>query len=49
MAVMLDALRPDYGQVVGAILETSRNGPVRNLYADNGFEQDENGLWRRAL
>jgi FkbH-like protein len=48
MAAMLDALRPNHGQVVGAILDTSRNGPVRNLYADNGFERDEAGLWRRA-
>jgi len=48
MAAMLDALRPDHGQVFGAIIESSRNGPVRNLYADNGFEIDEAGLWRRA-
>ncbi len=44
----VDALRPDHDEVFGAIIETSRNGPVRNLYADNGFERDETGLWRRA-
>jgi FkbH-like protein len=49
MGAVLDALRPDHGQVVGAIIETSRNGPVRNLYADNGFQQDDAGLWRLAL
>jgi len=49
MVAVLDALRPDHGQVVGAIIETSRNGPVRNLYADNGFQQDDAGLWRLAL
>jgi FkbH-like protein len=48
MTAMLDALRPDHGQVLGAIVDTSRNGPVRNLYADNGFDQDRPGLWRRA-
>jgi predicted enzyme involved in methoxymalonyl-ACP biosynthesis len=48
MAAVLEALRPDHGQVFGAIVETSRNGPVRNLYADNGFERDETGIWRRA-
>jgi FkbH-like protein len=49
MAAMLDALRPDHGQVFGAIIDTSRNGPVRNLYADNGFQRDETGVWGRAL
>jgi len=48
MAAILDALRPDHGQVFGAIIATSRNGPVRNLYADNGCERDETGVWRRA-
>jgi FkbH-like protein len=47
MAAVLDALRPDHGQVCGAIIDTPRNGPVRNLYADNGFERDESGVWRR--
>jgi len=47
MAAVLDALRPDHAQVCGAIIDTPRNGPVRNLYADNGFERDESGVWRR--
>jgi len=49
LAAALDALRSDHGQVFGAIIGTSRNGPVRNLYADNGFDRDNTGLWRRAL
>jgi FkbH-like protein len=28
------------------LIETSRNAPVRNIYRDNGFVQDEAGLWR---
>jgi FkbH-like protein len=48
MAAILEALRGDHGQVLGAIIETSRNGPVRNLYADNGFKRDDTGLWRRT-
>jgi FkbH-like protein len=49
MTAMLDALRPDHRQVFGSILHTPRNNPVRNVFADNGFKQDEVGLWRRAL
>jgi len=49
MAAVLEALRPDHTVVVGAIIETPRNGPVRNIYADNGFELQEIGVWRRLL
>jgi FkbH-like protein len=49
IAAVIEALRADHGQVFGAIIDTARNGPVRNLYADNGFERDETGLWRRGL
>ncbi len=34
--------------LVARIVATDRNGPVRNLYADEGFH-DEAGLWRRPL
>jgi FkbH-like protein len=49
MAAVLDGLRSDHDEIFGAIRATSRNGPVRNLYADNGFERDAADLWRRAL
>lgn len=36
--------------LVGRIIDTERNGPVRHLYRDNGFESDGvDGLWRRSL
>jgi FkbH-like protein len=31
------------------IVETARNAPVRNLYADNSFVRDGAGVWRIAL
>ena len=36
------------GEALARVVETSRNGPVRRLYADNGFSLD-GGLWRRSL
>jgi FkbH-like protein len=33
----------------GQIITTARNAPVRNLYADNGFERDAKSMWRIAL
>ena len=38
----------DGAEVAARIIPTDRNGPVRNLYADNGFTLDGD-LWRRAL
>jgi FkbH-like protein len=35
------------GEVTARIIATDRNGPVRHLYADNGFRL-EDGVWRRA-
>lgn len=35
-------------ELAGRILETPRNGPVRNLYRDHGFSFDGE-LWRRPL
>lgn len=34
-------------ELSGRIVETDRNGPVRNLYRDNGFALDGE-IWRRA-
>jgi FkbH-like protein len=48
LGFILDAIASRHSQVLAQIVETARNGPVRHLYADNGFEQDD-GYWRRAL
>lgn len=48
LSFVLDALADAHAQVLARILETPRNGPVRHLYADNGFVQD-GGVWRRTL
>ena len=32
----------------GRIIETPRNGPVRNLYRDNGFALGDDGMWRKG-
>ena len=31
--------------LVGRIIETPRNNPVRNLYRDNGFIRRADGAW----
>jgi FkbH-like protein len=48
LGFILDAMADRCSEVLGQILETPRNGPVRHLYADNGFEQD-GVTWRKAL
>ena len=48
MAHVLDHLADTHAQALGRIIETSRNGPVRNLYADNGFELGD-GVWWKSL
>ena len=45
---VLDHLADGHAQALGRIIETSRNGPVRNLYADNGFAL-EDGVWTKTL
>ena len=35
------------GVVTARIVPTSRNIPVRNIYRDNGFVLDQDGVWRR--
>ncbi|WP_174299709.1 HAD family hydrolase [Caulobacter sp. S45] len=46
---LIDAVIGASGEVgiIATIVETERNGPVRNLYGDAGF-QFEDGVWRRA-
>jgi FkbH-like protein len=46
---ILESLAPDHAELSARIHETPRNGPVRNLYGDNGFARDEAGVWRIAL
>jgi FkbH-like protein len=48
VAFILEALGAGHGEVTARIVETPRNGPVRHLYADNGFVCD-GGIWRRPL
>ena len=49
MQAMLEDLESDHPALSARIIETPRNGPVRNLYRDNGFDLDEDGVWRRSL
>lgn len=46
-AALLDALRTDPGaeRLVGLIVQTDRNLPVRNFYADHGFSECMPGRW----
>jgi FkbH-like protein len=48
LAFILDALADQHTEVLAQIVETNRNGPVRHLYADNGFRLEDR-TWRRAL
>ena len=41
----LQQIAAGYEQLVGRIVETSRNARVRNIYRDNGFLPDGNGRW----
>ena len=45
---VLERLARTHGEAVASIVETDRNGPVRNLYADAGFFRDGD-VWRRSL
>jgi FkbH-like protein len=46
---ILDEMAGSNVSLCGQIITTARNAPVRNLYADNGFSLDGEGLWRIAL
>jgi FkbH-like protein len=48
LAFILDAIADRHTEVLAQIVETSRNGPVRHLYADNGFTHDGTA-WRKVL
>ena len=48
LSFILDAIADRHGEVLAQIVETARNGPVRHLYADNGFTHDGEA-WRKAL
>jgi FkbH-like protein len=45
---VLSIMAEQRDEAMGRIIETSRNGPVRRLYLDNGFSFDGE-VWRRAL
>jgi hypothetical protein len=42
-------LAAEHDEVVARIVETPRNGPVRNLYRDGVFSPQPDGSWRRTL
>jgi FkbH-like protein len=48
LAYVLDAAAERHASVVARIVETSRNGPSRHLYADAGFDYDGEA-WRLSL
>jgi FkbH-like protein len=48
LSYVLNAVADRHSEVLAHIVETARNGPVRHLYADNGFVHDGT-TWRRAL
>ncbi|MFI4950862.1 MAG: HAD-IIIC family phosphatase, partial [Caulobacterales bacterium] len=48
LGFVLDGLATRHSEALARILETPRNGPVRHLYADNGFVLD-GAVWRKAL
>ena len=48
LAFVLEALAAEHDGATARIIETGRNGPVRNLYADNGFAL-EDGVWSKSL
>ena len=49
LEAVLRELAASHDEIVARIVETPRNGPVRNLYRDGGFSQRADGGWRRAL
>ena len=46
LAEVVAALGPEHPQLVGRIIETNRNAPVRNVYRDAGFALGADGAWR---
>jgi FkbH-like protein len=48
LAFILDVMADAHTLALARIIDTARNGPVRHLYADHGFERDGE-VWRRSL
>jgi FkbH-like protein len=48
MQHIVSELNHDGLPVTARIIETARNAPVRNIYRDNGFTRDADGVWRLA-
>jgi hypothetical protein len=46
---VMQEMSAEHPALLAQIIPTARNGPVRNLYRDNAFEQDAQGVWRREL
>jgi FkbH-like protein len=44
---IVDTLKAEFDALTARIVATPRNIPVRNIYRDNGFASEEDGLWRR--
>jgi FkbH-like protein len=43
---VVDTLKAEFDALTARIVATPRNIPVRNIYRDNGFVSEEDGLWR---
>jgi FkbH-like protein len=43
---IVQTLRADFDALTARIVATPRNIPVRNIYRDNGFVAQDDGLWR---
>jgi FkbH-like protein len=43
---IVDAVKEKFDALAARIVETPRNIPVRNIYRDNGFIAEPDGLWR---
>jgi FkbH-like protein len=43
---IITELNRDGIALAARIVETTRNAPVRNIYRDNGFSRDADGVWR---
>jgi FkbH-like protein len=44
---VVDTLKAEFDALTARIVATPRNIPVRNIYRDNGFVAEQDGLWRR--
>jgi FkbH-like protein len=44
---IVDVFKEKFDTLAARIVATPRNIPVRNIYRDNGFVAEDDGLWRR--